>query len=126
MYDRCTASLSASGVGPVHHVVVHERERVEQLEGGADVDDHGVVRVAAGAHERPVAERGSQSLPPGAHEVAERRERLAHLGRHRGPAQDLGVEHRQDALVGTVTDGDEARGEGHAGHGCAEMHSRAW
>ena len=38
---RCTASLPAPRVGAVHHVVVHERERVHQLERGRGVDHGG-------------------------------------------------------------------------------------
>ena len=50
-------------------------KRVQQLERGAGVDRHLVVRVATGADERPVAERGPQPLPARAHEVAQRVER---------------------------------------------------
>ena len=113
-------------VGAVHDVVVHERERVQQLERGADVDDDGIVGIAPRAHERPVAERRPEPLAARADQIAQRGERLGHLGRDRGPAQDLAVEHREDAFIGAVADVDEARRQGHARRGRAQMHCRRW
>ena len=126
MYDAVHRRVPASHVGAVHDVVVHEREGVQQLERGADVDDHGIVGIATRADERPVAERGPEPLAARADEIAQRRERLRHLGRDRGPAQDLAVEHREDAIVGAVADVDEARRQGHARRGRAQMHCRRW
>ena len=60
----------AGGVGSVHDVVVHQGEGVEQLEGGPGVDDAGIVRVAPGTHEGPVAERRPQALPAGIDQMA--------------------------------------------------------
>ena len=51
----------AARVGAVHHVVVHERERVHELERGRGVD-HASAGSAAAADERAVAERGPQAL----------------------------------------------------------------
>ena len=125
MYDRCTASRPRRVSDPSITSSCTSANVWSSSRAAPTSTTTAVIGIAAGSHERPVAERGPQSLPTGAHEVAQRRERLADFGRHGGPAQDLGVEHRQDALVGAVTDGDEARREGHPGHGRAEMHCRA-
>jgi hypothetical protein len=58
----------ATAVRAVHHVVVHEREGVQQLERRTCISDQRMVRRAAGADERPVTERGTQALPPGEHQ----------------------------------------------------------
>ena len=88
---------TSTQVRPVHDVVVYERERVQQLERRAGVDDDGVVVRAAGAHEGPMTERGPQPLPTRPHEVAQRDERLREVGIDGPPPRDLVVEQRRDA-----------------------------
>ena len=52
----------ASGVRRVHHVVVHDRGRLQEFEGGGGGHDARIAGVATGATPAPVAERGSQAL----------------------------------------------------------------
>ena len=85
---------TSTQVRTVHDVVVHERERVQQLERGAGVDDDRVVVRAARADERPVTERGPQPLPARPYEVAQRDERLREVGVDRAPPCELVVEQR--------------------------------
>ena len=60
---------AAAHVGAVHDVVVHERERVHELERGRRRrSTRRVVGVAAGADERAVAERGPEPLAAGGDE----------------------------------------------------------
>src|SRR5438105_4219755 len=49
-------------VAAVHDVVVHEGERVEELEGRARVDRDRIAAVTPGADVAPVAERGPEAL----------------------------------------------------------------
>ena len=79
----------------VHHVVVDEGEGLQQLEGGAGVDDAGVVGVAARADEAPVAERRAQPLAAVEDEgAAASSSRSRDGGVERTPASDLVVEQR--------------------------------
>ena len=79
----------APEVGAVHHVVVDERERVEQLE-AAPASTHGVARrVAAGSDEGPVAERGAEPLAAGRDELAQRAQRGVEVRVDGAPALDL-------------------------------------
>ena len=71
-------------------------EGVQELEGGAGVDDAGVAGVASGPHERPVAEGGPQPLASGEHEVRQGADRFTQLDRDAGPALRLGVEQVAD------------------------------
>ena len=101
--------LAAAAVGPVHDVVVHEGEAVQQLERGARVDGDRVVRVAAGADERPVAERGPQPLAARDDQRrAARRARSASAGSTGCQRCALGVEQHQDAGLRPVADRGEA------------------
>ena len=90
--------------GAVHDVVVDERERVQQLERGADVDDDRVVGVPSGSDERAVAERRPQPLAAREHEIAQRGERGLETVVDRRPARHLGAEDRVDARLGPVGD----------------------
>jgi hypothetical protein len=112
---------AATSIGAVHHVVVYESERVEELEGSTGVDRERIVRRAARAHEGPVTERRSQSLSAGQHEIAEGRQRGFELRIDCLPALELGVEKRHDACFGAATHvrqagrhaGGATRGRGH-------------
>ena len=95
---------AAARVGAVHHVVVHERERVHELERGRDVDD-AVVGIAARADERAVTEGGAQALAARVDERAERVDRLRERRVDRAPAHELGVEQRTDAFLDAVATG---------------------
>ena len=94
----------------VHDVVVHEGERVQQLERGAGVDHDLVGRVAPGAHEGPVAERGPQPLAAGADEVEQGSQRCVEVGVDPGPAVDLPADQVVDAPLDRVADLGQARG----------------
>ena len=96
-------------LGAVHHVVVDERERVQQLERRAGVDDPAVRRITTRADERPVTERGPQSLASGEHEPAERDQGLFDGGVDGAPSLDLAVEQRDDARLGAATDLGQTR-----------------
>ena len=102
---------AAAHVGAVHHVVVHERERVHELERGRGVDDACVGRVAAAADERAVAERRPQPLATGGDERAQLVERFDERRVDDGPTRDLGVEQLEDARLDPVGDTDERRRE---------------
>ena len=65
------------------------------------VDDHVVERVAARAHERPEAERGTEPLAASGDQVAERDERFLEVGVDRAPPLDLVIEQRENAALGT-------------------------
>ena len=95
--------------GAVHHVVVHERERVQELERGAGVDHERIVGRSARAHVRPMTERGAQPLAARPNEVAQRRERLDEVFVDRRPALDLGLEQLDHARFGARTHFCEAR-----------------
>ena len=59
-----------AGDAAVHHVVVDEGEGVQQLEGGAGVDDPGVAGSAPAPDGTPEAERRAQPLAAGRDEAA--------------------------------------------------------
>ena len=82
----------------VHHVVVDQRERVQQLERRARIDDDRVVGVAACPDEAPVAERRPEALASREEERTERLERCHDLGVERPPPLDLGLEERARAV----------------------------
>ena len=77
--------------GAVHHVVVEQGERVEQLEGRAGVGRPRVVRVAAGPDEAPVDEGRAQALAAGQHQRLQRRVGRVELGIEGGPPGPLAV-----------------------------------
>ena len=94
----------------VHDVVVHQGERVQQLERGAGVDHDLVGRVAPGTHEGPVTERGPQPLAAGADEVEQGSQRCVEVGVDPGPAVDLPADQVVDAPFDRVADLGQARG----------------
>ena len=103
---------AAPGVGSVHDVVVHERERVHELERGGRVDDPRVVELAARADERTRAERGPQPLAARGDELAERVEWISERGVDFDPALLLVDEQRVDARLDAVGHRVERLGEG--------------
>jgi hypothetical protein len=76
---------------------VDEGEALEQLEGGAGVDHHGVVGIAARGPEPPVAERRTEALAPAEHQSLQGLEGFGEGGIERGPAHPLFVEEAGDA-----------------------------
>ena len=101
--------VSPAQVRPVHDVVVHERERVQQLERGTGVDDDRVVVRAARAHVRPVTEGRPQPLAARPHELAQRDERFREVGVDGPPPHDLVVDQRRDARFDAAPDLRQAR-----------------
>ena len=94
----------AAGSGSVHDVVVDQRERVQQLERGTDVDDDRIVVAPTGADERAVTERRAQTLPAREHEIAQCRERSLEADVDRRPPHDLGAQDRVDPRLGSLCD----------------------
>jgi len=80
------------------------------VERGAGVDHPRVVGVAAGSDVRPVAERRTESLAAGGHEVPQRTEGCRQVGVDGAPPEDLGVEDRQDPGVHPVAHRHEVLG----------------
>ena len=83
---------AAPADGVVHHVVVEQREAVHQLERGAGVDHPPVGAVAAGADERPVAERRPQTLAAGVDHAADLVEGTGEIGVELDPALALALQ----------------------------------
>ena len=113
---------SAPDVGAVHDVVVHERERVHELESRRGVDRGRVVDRPARSDVRARAERGPQTLAAGGDEILQRAERVDERGIHCVPAIDLRGEQRVDALLDAVGNRLECLGKRggssrRAGHG---------
>ena len=96
---------------PVHHVVVHEREGVQQLDRSRDVGDPLVVGIAPGADEPPEAERRAETLATVRDEVTQGNERRVELGRDLVPPRELKGEQVVDALLDPRADLGEPRGE---------------
>ena len=86
-------------VGAVDHVVVDEGGGVQHLQGGAGVDDRRGVGIAAGAHERPVAERRPQALPATQDGRTQRRQRRPEVRVDRRPPFDLRREQLIEAAI---------------------------
>jgi hypothetical protein len=97
---------------PVHHVVVEERERVEQLERRPGVDDLRGGRVAAGAYEGPVAEGRPEPFPAVEDEPAQRLDRRDQLRVDLPPAVFLLVEEGADAGLDRRRDARQAGRDG--------------
>ena len=76
-------------VGTVHDVVVHERERVDELERRGGVDDDRSPSVAAAADERAVAERGAQPLAAGDDERPQLRRAARRARRRRADQRSI-------------------------------------
>ncbi len=106
-----------------------ERERVEELKGGARVGDERGGGVAAGAYERPVAKRRTDPFAPGEQEIAERPQRRDQGGIEALPTGQLAVDEVSEALLDARCDGKEAgRYGGHASQNPAAISSAepAW
>jgi hypothetical protein len=88
---------------------------VEQLEGGPGIDQQRVAGVAAGPHEGPVAEGGTQPLPPGEDELGQDVEGRHQLRVDGPPPGPLGVEQGLQPLLDRLGDRQEARRHGHTG-----------
>ena len=99
-----------AGGRAVHDVVVHQGEGVQQLQGGAGVDDGGVVRAPAGADVRPVAERRAEALAAGQDQVTEGGEGLGQVGVDRRPALELVGQQAGDARLDPLSDAGQAGG----------------
>jgi len=82
---------------------------VQELEGGAGVDDLGVLGASAGADICPVAERRPEPLAAGQHEIAQRGEGLGQVRVDRRPPLQLAVEEAGDTAL------DPHRNAGQAG-----------
>ena len=76
----------------VHHVVVEQRERVHQLQGGTRIDVGLVVVTAARTHVTPVAERRTEPLAAGEHEAGDLVDRVRQVGVEAAPSLALDVE----------------------------------
>ena len=119
---RCAVRWPRRVGGTVHHVVVHERERLEQLERGPRIDDAGVVGGTARGGVSPEAERGPDSFRVGQHQVAQGRERLDDREVEVGPPGDLLVEERCESCLDEGGDFSQAgwgdhRVDRHRSHG---------
>ena len=99
----------------VHDVVVDEREGVQQLERGARVDDRGITRAPARAHEGPVTERRTEALASGEDELPQRIEGFLQRRVDGGPPLQLASQQRVDAGVDPRRDLREAGGDRHGG-----------
>ena len=94
----------------VHDVVVDQREGVQQLERRARICDYGIVGIAAGTDETPVAERRPEALASREEERAERLERRHDLWVEGTPPLGLGLEEGAQPLLDSLCDHREARG----------------
>ena len=107
---RCAVRSPAPRRGAVHDVVVHEREGLEHLEGGAGLDHRGVVVAAAGGAEAPVAERRPEPLAAAHHERAQRLERRHEVAARARPSGAVSaVSKRVEALLHPLGHREEAR-----------------
>ena len=75
----------------------------------------GVVGVAAGGHEAPVAEGRPQPLAAAHHQRPQRLERRHEVGAQLGPARALGGEERVEAVLDPLGHREEARRDGDDG-----------
>ena len=113
----------APDLGAVHDVVVHERERVHELERGRRVDHAPDRRASPPAPTNAHAQNaGPQALAARGDEVAQRVERIAERGVDLDPALLLGREQRVDAGLDPVGHRIERLGKGRGarrrgGHG---------
>jgi hypothetical protein len=89
--DVQSRQAAAPGRG-VHHVVVYEREQVQQLERGAGVDNVVVVLGPTRAHVGSHAERGPQAFAAAQGKPVQGDERLGEERVDGGPAFGLGGE----------------------------------
>ncbi len=113
-----------SGRGAVHHVVVEEGERVEQLEGRTGVSRPRVIRVAAGADEAPVGEGRAQALAAGQHQRLQRGVGRVELGVEGRPPGPLAVEERPEPHLHAVGDLQQRRGDD--GHDASRLPVAPW
>jgi hypothetical protein len=102
-----TTQASAPGRS-VHDVVVDEGEGVQQLEGGARIDDGWAGLPAAGGDETPVAKGRSESFASRGAQSAQGLDRLGQTLVNFSPPDSLGREERVDAPAGAVADGSKA------------------
>ena len=102
--------LVPAGVGVVHHVVVEQRERMHQLEGGAGVDVDLIVGGATRADVAPVAEGRSQPLAARQHESADLVDRLGEFGSEHRPPVAFGGEELVEAAGDTFGEVEQEAG----------------
>ena len=98
----------------IHHVVVEQREGVQQLECTTGVDHARRRPVAAGSDEAPVTKRRAQALAAGQHEPADLANRGDQIGVERSPAAGLLVEQPRKTVVDRLGDRSQrSRGRTH-------------
>ena len=98
----------------VHDVVVDEGERVEQLEGGAHVEQLGLVAVGTGRDRPPIAEGRAQPLAASGDKVVEHVEERGQLALLGHPGCSSAIEHGADPRLDGPLDGGDgvAAGDG--------------
>jgi len=106
--------LTPSAIRSVHHIVVDQREGMQQFESGAGVDDGVVVDRAPCRRCGPRAEGRAQPLPAAEDHAPQTGEERSQIGMNGLPALLFVVEQRVEAALDSL--GDDQQGRRSSGH----------